>query len=86
MTPSVRAGASRIQATCSTFFILLYVIRVRGRMHSKRSSMNIGLGRDAAAEREIHLMLHKVKGKISTSIWVSRLSSALEVDDSLPSG
>lgn len=68
MTPSVRAGGSRIQAVWSTFCILLGILGVRARMYSKYSSMNIGLGRDAITEREIDLILYKVEGKLSTSI------------------
>lgn len=86
MTPGVRADGSRIQAACSIFCILLAVLRVRARMHSKHSSMNTGLGRDAITEREIDLTLYKVEGKLNTTIWVSRASGGLGVGSSLPSG
>lgn len=55
-------------------------------MHSKHSSMNTGIGRDAITKREIDLTLYKVEGKLSTSVSVSRASRALGGGDSLSSG
>lgn len=86
MTPSVRAGGSRVQAVCSTFCILLGVLRGRARMRSKHCSVNAGLGRGAATEREFGLTLYKVEGKLSISIWASRVSWVWRVGGSLPSG
>lgn len=40
---------------------------------------------DAVTEREIDLMLYKVEGKQSTTVWVSRASRVLEVGGGLPS-
>lgn len=82
MTPSVRAGGSRIQAVCSTFCILLSVLKV----HSKHSSTDTRLGRDAVTEREIDLTLYEVEAKLSASSWVSRASRIWGVGGSLPSG
>lgn len=86
VTPSVRAGRSRVQAMCSAFCILVGVLRGAARMHSKHCSMSTGLGRDATAEREIGLALYKVEGKLNTSVWASRVSWVWGVSGSLPSG
>lgn len=86
VTPRVRAGGSRVQAMCSTFCILLGVLRGRARMHSKHCSVSTGLGRDAAAEREVGLTLYNVEGKLNTRIWASRVSWVWGVSGSLPSG
>lgn len=78
----MRAGGSKIQAVWNTFCILPGVLRVRARMHSKHSSMNTSIGRDAITKREIDLTLYKVEGKLNTGVSVSRASRALGGGDS----